>query len=256
MIGIIAVLMVLIVPALTSRKTAGDITNAASAVAEALERARTFAIANNTYSWIGFFEEDVTSTATPHPRAAGVGRIVISIVASKDGTRYKDSNVDTSNPHAFYPPPAPSPLAATDTNAAVLTQVGKLTRIENSHLAQLASAVPARATVGSDYQLAATEFTLHPSTPTGNPPTAGPPVTNPTTFNYPLSASSTTADYTFTRIIEFNPRGEALKIVDLPTPLMEIGLRPTHGNVVDNNSANIVAIQLTGGTGKARSYRP
>ena len=35
----------------------------------------------------------------------------------------------------------------------------------------------------------------------------------------------------------------------------EMGLRPTHGNVVDNNSRNVIAIQFTGVAGNLRIYR-
>jgi len=81
--GIIAILMVLIAPAFTTIKSAGDVTGAAYTIKGALDTARTYAKANNTYVWVGFFEENVSSTT---PGTAGVGRIVMSIVSSKDGT--------------------------------------------------------------------------------------------------------------------------------------------------------------------------
>src|SRR6266567_448737 len=56
--GIIAILMVLVAPAFTSLKSAGDVTGAAYTVKGALDQARTYAMANNTYTWVGFFEED------------------------------------------------------------------------------------------------------------------------------------------------------------------------------------------------------
>src|SRR5204862_1817647 len=85
--GIVALLLVLIAPAFTTIKGGTDVTSAAYTVKGVLDTARTYAKANNTYTWVGFFEEDVSSTAG----APGVGRIVMSIVASKDGT-----NVATS----------------------------------------------------------------------------------------------------------------------------------------------------------------
>src|SRR6266536_5211361 len=82
-IGIIAVLLVLLAPAFTTIKSAGDITSAAYTIKGVLDTARTYAKANNTYTWVGFYEEDVSTTT---PGTAGVGRLVMSIVASKDGT--------------------------------------------------------------------------------------------------------------------------------------------------------------------------
>src|SRR5207253_2886552 len=54
-IGIIVILMALIAPAFTSLKGAGDVTSAAYTVKGVLDQARTYAQANNTYTWVGFF---------------------------------------------------------------------------------------------------------------------------------------------------------------------------------------------------------
>src|SRR6266446_7876636 len=54
--AIILILMVLVAPAFTSLKSAGDVTSAAYTVKGVLDQARTYAMANNTYTWVGFFE--------------------------------------------------------------------------------------------------------------------------------------------------------------------------------------------------------
>src|SRR5206468_461340 len=82
-IGIIGLLLVLIAPAFTTIKGGSDVTSAAYTIKGVLDTARTYAKANNTYAWVGFYEEDVSqSSATP--AAAGTGRLVMSIIASKD----------------------------------------------------------------------------------------------------------------------------------------------------------------------------
>src|SRR5258705_2461796 len=90
-IGIIALLLVLIAPAFTTIKSAGDVTSAAYTIKGVLDTARTYAKANNTYTWVGFYEEDVSQPSVipaPDPRCVGcVGRLVMSTVASKDGTK-------------------------------------------------------------------------------------------------------------------------------------------------------------------------
>src|SRR5204863_2839723 len=83
--GIIGVLLVLIAPAFTSMKGGTDVTSAAYTIEGVLDTARTYAKANNTYTWVGFYEEDVSQVSMT-PAAAGIGRVVMSIVASKDGT--------------------------------------------------------------------------------------------------------------------------------------------------------------------------
>src|SRR6184192_2256299 len=115
-IGIIALLLVLLAPAFTTIKSGTDVTSAAYTIKGVLDTARTYAKANNTYTWVGFFEEDVSQPST-NPATAGTGRIVMSVVASKDGTSIYD----------------PTNLAQQDLTTGLL-QVGKLTKIDNVHL--------------------------------------------------------------------------------------------------------------------------
>src|SRR5881392_2547143 len=84
-VGIIGLLMVLIAPAFTTIKGGTDVTSAAYTIKGVLDTARTYSKANNTYTWVGFFEEDASLSST-NPATPGNGRVVISIVASKDGS--------------------------------------------------------------------------------------------------------------------------------------------------------------------------
>src|SRR2546425_363539 len=61
-IAIIAILMVLVAPAFTNLKGGNDITAAAYTISGALEQARNYAMANNTYVYLGFYEEDATAS--------------------------------------------------------------------------------------------------------------------------------------------------------------------------------------------------
>src|SRR5437773_8902900 len=115
-VGIIGLLLVLIAPAFTYIKGGTDVTSAAYTIQGVLDTARTYAKANNTYTWVGFFEEDTPPPSTI-PVPAGIGRVVMSIVASKDGTIAYD----------------PANLGQQDLTTK-LTQVGKLTKIDNVHL--------------------------------------------------------------------------------------------------------------------------
>ena len=115
-VGIIAILLVLIAPAFTTIKSATDVTSASYTIKSALDTARTYAKTNNTYTWVGFYEEDVSQPSIVHgsdPCTGCVGRLVVSVAASQDGTTVYD----------------PNNLAKIDTTK--LIQVGKLTKIEN-----------------------------------------------------------------------------------------------------------------------------
>src|SRR5258705_1376574 len=86
-IGIIAVLLVLLAPALTTIKSAGDVTSAVYGIQGLLENARTYAKANHTYVFVGFAEVDASVSPSVSPQVPGNGRVAVAVVASKDGTR-------------------------------------------------------------------------------------------------------------------------------------------------------------------------
>jgi prepilin-type N-terminal cleavage/methylation domain-containing protein len=225
-VGIIGLLMVLIAPAFTTIKGGTDVTSAAYTVKGVLDTARTYAKANNTYTWVGFYEEDVSQPST-NPATGGNGRIVMSIVASKDG-----SNAATGGQMV----------------SASLIQVGKLTKIGNVHLA--ATADGTNLPQGSN---------LAPGTTLDTRPTVASTyclgdTTSTTPFVYPLSG---TVQYTFTKAIQFSSGGEG-RISNNSNSLQaaaEIGLRQTHGTTVDMLSPNVVAIQFGGVGGNVIIYR-
>jgi type II secretory pathway pseudopilin PulG len=229
--GIIAILMVLIAPAFTNLKSAGDVTSAAYTIKGVLDTARTYAKAKNTYAWVGFFEEDGSIPSTSPAATAGSGRVVISIVASKDGTMLH-----------------PEPLTSVVTlNPASLDQVGKLAKLDNFHLKTFPNAT---ATLPPD------TFDTRPAVGStaakiGDGPS---PPTPSLRFQYPLGG---TAQYTFAKIVQFNPRGEGVigNINYTYATVSEIGLQPAHGLTPDANSKNVVAVQFTGVGGSVKIYQ-
>src|SRR5438477_4472470 len=101
-VGIIGLLLVLIAPAFKYIKGGTDVTSAAYTIKGALDSARTYAMANNTFTWVDFKEVDVSQDSSVSPQISGpgrVGRVAMAIVASKDGTRgYDITNPSLSNP--------------------------------------------------------------------------------------------------------------------------------------------------------------
>jgi type II secretory pathway pseudopilin PulG len=240
-------------PAVTSLKSANDVVSAAYTVKGVLEQARTYAMANNTYAWVGFYEEDASQPSTT-PATPGNGRLVMSVVASIDGTKLYTSGTS-------------GPLDPTNTK---LRQVTKLVKIDNVHLPLFA--INTSGTTGDT-------FDTRP--PIQSDPTAGynysrfgelnnptpntAPYTTPLNFGYPIGGSI--PQYTFNKLFQFSPSGEGrVNWNDYNIrAVVEIGLVQTHANSVPaptsgagtstaSYSGNVTAVQISG-FGNVKIYR-
>ena len=237
-IGIIGLLLVLIAPAFTTIKGGWDVTSAAYTIKGVMDTARTYAKANNTYTWVGFFEEDASQSST-NPATPGTGRLVMSIVASKDGSIIYD----------------PTNLAQQNLTTR-LSQVGKLVKIENVHLwthtdspSGTGLTFNTRRNVGGTYCIGDTS-----------------PTNSTTPFSCPVGNPAPPAQYTFVKAVQFSPRGEArinnstlnangAEIFPLQT-FAEIALKPTHGvSVPSFIPPNAFAVQFTGVGSNVNIYR-
>ena len=241
-IAIMVIVAAFIAPAFTSIKGAGDVTGAIYNIGGLLEQARSYAMANHTYVWVGFEEVDASKDPSVNPQTIGTGRIAVAVVASRDGTRgYDITNNSLLNP------------AWTNyNNGASLVAINKLLRFENLHMAPFFSTIPnsgntTRPVVSSgSYQLGNT---------TANP--------NPgncvTPFDWPLGSAVGAGQYSFTRVINFDPEGVAriqyTSNTDQIVAYMELGLQQSHGSVV-SSSPNAAALQIDCMTGSVRRYRP
>ena len=251
-VGIIGLLLVLIAPAFTTITSGTDVTSAAYTIKGVLEAARTYAKTNNTYTWVGFYEEDVSQSST-NPPTPGVGRVVMSIVASTNGT-----NVYGLGNGAIDP--------------TKLTQIGKLTKIENIHFPLFAvcqsnctgDTFDTRPAVQNDPG-AGYNYSRFGELNSAPPNTA--PFTTPYNFQYPVGNPAPAARYTFSRLLQFSPRGESRVNGDSYDirRVVEIGLIQTHGTATpppsgggtggSNFAGNVVAVQINGFAGDVRIYR-
>lgn len=214
-IGIIALLSGVAFYSLAGLTSSRSLKKAAYDIQGVLEQARTMAMASDTYTWVGFFEESPTT-----PGTSGVGQVVIAVVGSADGTNvYGTLSSGSSLP------------------SSRLMQLAKLMKIANTHLAILPASPDTRPSVpAATYQLASPSFA------------------NNYTFAYPLGSG--TPAYVFSNIIQFNPQGDATRIADSPTQVMEIGLQPAHGSVAASTSSDVAAIQIAGIGGHVTTYFP
>ena len=234
-VGIIAVLLVLIAPAFTYIKGGNDVTSAAYTIKGVLDTARTYAKANDTYTWVGFYEENTENPASPNSDTPAVGRIIMSIVASKDGTMLYTGNLGTS-------------VTLDPANSGTLVQVGKLTKIDNVHLKTFSAptATPPPDNFNTRPAVASTAAQIGDNAP---------PIPS-LTFHYPVGSSP--SQYAFLKVIQFSPRGGGV-ICNANYTLAnvsEIGVEPTHGAAVPASTpANLVAVQFGGVGGDVRIYR-
>jgi prepilin-type N-terminal cleavage/methylation domain-containing protein len=232
-VAIVSIMLALLGPAISSIKGSSDFDSATYEISDALGRARAYAIAQNTYVWVGFAEVDQTVNATARPQTDGVGRIALSVIGSKDGTKL----------YEFDPASEWSAKAAVGDG---LVQLGKLIRIEHVSLSDSlpASEGMSRPAVDQVFQIGSDL------------------ASSALTFTYPLGNSAGNVQYNFSKVIQFDPQGTARIVtqagVDLIARKIEIGILPTKGNTLlpNSESGNQAAIQVDGMTGATAIFRP
>ena len=242
-LAITIILSFLVVQSIGSLQDSGNLTSAAYNVSGILENARAYAMANDTYTWVGFYEEapngpttssTVVAQPPPYTQAnSNVGQVLIGVMASLDGTR-------------------------NFTSSANLVAIQKLAVIRNLHITNLTNTSPTYKIAGN----LATRPTINSTASTKDSiymDCESPTLNSTTSLGFPVILN-----YTFYKTICFSPRGEALLDTATSTStnsyslqhLIEIGLVPTHGGVVNTSTANLVAIQITGLGGIVKIYRP
>ena len=225
-VALIVGIMSIIAPAFDAMTQRGNVGTAAYEIAGALETARTYAITHNTYTWVGFFEEDLSARPTT-PATPGVGKVVLSLVASKNGA-------------LPYEPEKLRPI-----ESEKLIQLGKLMKVEGVHLT----------TFSNDAEESVNFFNRPPaSDDAARIGDTTPSTPSETPFRYPLGKEP--VRYTFTKAVQFSPRGEASVNNRSMKPVAEIGLTPTRGNTTMKSTSNKAAVQITGIAGNVKVYRP
>jgi len=232
------------VPSLMSAQT---IAQASSDISQVLDDARSYAIANHTYVFVGF--EEVNASNLPNAAdqtlatSSSGGRVAVLVVASKDGSNDSFSATPYFN----------------STNLAAIT---KVKFINSVHMADFSSLT---ATAGP---MAARAPVIAANSLGANSTTGGTAL-----FTWPLGASSSNAEYSFypNEVIVFDQEGLAGVVnsttytasgYTAPTSSwIEIGLQLAHGSVIPAAPNNIAAgqlasIQLDGVTGANRVFRP
>ncbi len=218
-VALIGILTALLVPALGSIKGAGALSKASSDLAGVFEQARAYAMAQNTYVYVGVQEVDAVSPTSTD----GIGRVAVAAVASKSGQRPANSSAETV---------AISKVLLLDgahiTNVASLGSAGNMQR-------PVAAGGPA---VDLGQSAAATNYQF--AWPLGA--VAG-------SARYKFSKAVEFDPQGVVRVPTTNSYAQVLQ------PYIEIGLVTARGNSA-TTSSNQAVIQINGITGAARIFRP
>jgi prepilin-type N-terminal cleavage/methylation domain-containing protein len=244
---VLASLSAMTVPGIISSQT---MSQAASDISQTLDDARSYAIANHTYVFVGFEEVSAANVSALGSQAQATssagGRIAVTVVASQDGT-----NNSTSTAPYF--------------NSANLVAISKLKIFSGVHMADLTGLTT---TSGPMAARVATATNLGANSTTGG--TA--------LYTWPLGSSGGNVSYSFfpSQVIVFDQEGTASLVttstytsttyssgLTLSPAWLEIGLQFTHGSIVPTAptsstlpTGQIASIQLDGVTGGNRVLRP
>ena len=218
-IGIMGMLFAIAGPALSALRGAGDIGKASGDIQGILEQARSHAMANNTYVYVGIQEQDGINPTTN----AGVGQVALGIVASITGLR------------PFANPATPSALSVSN-----ITPIGRVKYFGNIHLTNWAK-------VGTNGNMARQA----PDVDLGA-------IANATTFQIPPTGTAkyrfrTVVEFDPQGVARCQSNAASLNSV---INYLEIPLMTARGNQAMNNSSNTAVIQIDGITGAVRLYRP
>jgi Tfp pilus assembly protein FimT len=239
-LAIAGILAALVMPAMQSLQKVGRFNQSVYSMADSLSLARSYAMAKNTYVYVGLTEVDRSQSSMATPQNIGVGRVVISIVATNDGT---------------------SDL--TGLSAAGLTQVRQAQKFDFFHVTSSGSFLTTTGNMAKPQNISSSAITLVPI----------PAATSPALpFSLPLGATTGSGKYNFSNtnseVLCFNPQGEVLipqTVSGVATLVaaqwLEIDLQPFSGNGSSSTAPQAAtpdraALLVDGTTGSVNVYRP
>lgn len=204
------------VPAMSALNGSGRINQTVSEVAGLLEQSRQYAIAQNTYVWVAFFEDT---------NATGIRTVTVAVMASKDGT----------NPTSITPTynfgTIPSATALVNMVCPLRTFSKVSLQDAGTFTSSDISKLPPLVLDKSNNSLAKSAASFQIKIP-GN-----------------------TATSRFDRYILFTPSGEA-RNRDSTIDVLEIGMQPLKGTGTAQTDKNVAVIRVSGLTGLTQVYRP
>ena len=247
-IAIIALMALVLVPSISGIQSAGGFNKALSDISLTLTQARLYAMAHNTYVFVGLQEtqEQVppNTTQTITDGRSG-GRVWVDVEASADGT----AGYNTTSPTTWN-------QAYQNTTAPDLIPIQKPAFYDNVHLVYLPDDAPnngsaggmVRPVVAAADQVGDSSFVLANQAPF------------PGGLALTIPSGSANPRVTLTKVIQFDPQGVPSILTVGLVPAIEIGLQPTHGQAIppvptSSTTGNQAAIQIDGTTGAVTIFR-
>lgn len=192
-------------------------------LADEIKLARSYAVSNDTYVYLGMVETDRTQDSGATPQVAGIGRVDVGLVATKGGTSFDSTNY----------------------NSADLVLVRPVASLDLIHIT---ASLPAATSGGM----------ARPSNNVTNINNGSTLFT--TAFSLPLGSNKGAGKYNFACSIPFNPQG-AITANGSAVQYIEIDLVPYVGAVVPASPASSAqgdqaALIIDGATGAITVFRP
>jgi prepilin-type N-terminal cleavage/methylation domain-containing protein len=192
-------------------------------LADEIKLARSYAVSNDTYVYLGLEETDRPQDSGATPQIAGTGRVDIGLVATKGGTAFDSTNYKSSD----------------------LVLIRPVTSLDLIHIA---ASLPAATSGGM----------ARPSNNVTNINSSA--ALFSTAFSLPLGSNQGAGKYNFACSIPFNPQG-AITANGSAVQYIEIDLVPCVGGAVpsdptSSNQSNQAALIIDGATGAITVFRP
>jgi len=230
-ISIAGILAVLSIPAVQGLQQAGGFDKSVYAMSDSLNFARAYAMAQHTYVYVGLTEVNRTQNPGATPQVAGIGKVILSVVATTDGLS------DTSS---------------WSTTGANLAQIRQNQILDSFHIASTAFPTTTTGAMARPANVTTTPVVL----PAASAPT--------TPFSLPLGSTSGSGKYNFnttnSEVLCFNPQGGVL-LNGSTFQWLEVDVQPAMGTTTpavptNVNQGNQAALVIDGLTGSVIVYRP
>jgi prepilin-type N-terminal cleavage/methylation domain-containing protein len=241
-ISIITILGFLLLPALEGTQKAATFNKSLYDISDAINFARSSAMSENTYVYLGLTEVDRAQSVDASPQVSGnLGKVALAAVSTRDGSSDTTTTTD---------PSGQSTTTWTNYNPAGLTQLRPVQLFDFLYIApglpETTTGGMARPSTGVNFVKSGT--TLFPSPPFPNTP-----------FSLPLSSALSAGKYNFSSSLCFNPQGSVL-FNGTAVQWVEIDLQPYLGTTAPApptaNQGNQAALMIDGATGAVTVYRP
>ena len=253
-VAVIMITMTLVIPSFNSMRGGADFTSEVYDISGALDQARAYAMANNTYVLAGISELSASQSASATLQVGGTGRIAVALIASRDGRRPYQSLLNTNTLQAAWP-------ALYGKGSTLFVPIGQLMTFQNIHLVDLQAGSPPLPASGNMLRNPVLSYYDIPNIAT---------CVSAAPFAWPVGTAlsgTPPAQYKFYQVIEFSPQGSARIILGSPSNnldaipyCIEIGLQPSHGTSINppasGATGKIAANQIDGMSGATRISQP